>query len=139
MRDNFPADVKRALEQRVGHRCSFPGCDAETSGPSNEGAHAVARTGMACHIVAASSGPGARRIDKTVSSAQRSSYENGIWMCHQHGTLIDQDETRFTIALLKQWRAAAERKAAIRQAQRQFDSSDFNLFKHELIVTISNL
>jgi hypothetical protein len=139
MRDNFSPDVKRALEQRAGHRCCFPGCDAETSGPSNEGPRAVARTGMACHIVAASSGPGARRIDGTMSSAQRSSYENGIWMCHHHGTLIDQDESRFTIPLLIQWREAAEKRAAIRQAQRHFDSSDFSLFKHELIVTSANL
>src|ERR1700743_1084457 len=121
MRDEFPASVKRDLAERAGFRCSFPGCDAVTIGPSDESARATANTGEACHIAAASGGPGARRVVPSMARADRVSYDNGIWMCRTHGTLIDTDEVRFTIPLLKQWRSAAERRAAILQARESYE------------------
>jgi hypothetical protein len=93
---------------------------------------------MACHIAAASGGPGARRVVPSMTKADRKSLENGIWMCRTHGTLIDLDEIRFTIPLLQQWRAAAERRAEIRQAQHQVEDRD-DLFKHDVRITRENL
>ena len=58
-RDEFPLNVKKALADRAGNRCSFPGCGAPTMGPSDEAPNASSNVGMACHIVAAASGPGA--------------------------------------------------------------------------------
>jgi len=53
---DFPSNVIEALANRAGHRCSFPGCSMDTSGPSAEGPMKFSRTGDAAHIVAASSG-----------------------------------------------------------------------------------
>ncbi|WP_135213170.1 sensor histidine kinase [Vitreimonas flagellata] len=138
MRDEFSPQVRRLLEQRAGHRCSFPGCDAETSGPSKE-PQGVAKTGMACHIFSASGGPGARRVNANLTPQERAAYENGIWLCNTHGTLIDRDEVRFSAPLLCQWRDAAVRRAAIRQASGSVSNAEFDLFEHEITVTHSNL
>jgi hypothetical protein len=66
---------------------------------------------MACHIAAASSGPGARRFVAEMSNEERASIENGVWMCYTHGKLVDTDEKRFSIPMLKKWRELAEFRA----------------------------
>ena len=94
---------------------------------------------MACHIAAAASGPGARRFVPTMTKAERTDYHNGIWMCRTHGDLIDRDEVRFTIPLLKQWRVLAEKRAEIAQALGRFDPARFDLFRHEVEIARENL
>lgn len=111
----FTQAVKDALATRAGHHCSFPGCDAPTSGPSAESSLATASTGMACHIFAASSGPPARRVGTSMSVEELASIENGIWMCYKHGKLIDADECTYPADLLISWREFAEKRAAARQ------------------------
>jgi hypothetical protein len=110
-RDEFGHEVRRALAERAGHRCSFPDCPAVTIGPSDESEIAVSKTGMACHIAAASGGPGARRYVADMSSEKRSSIDNGVWMCYTHGKLVDTDETRFSMPMLTKWRQIAELRA----------------------------
>lgn len=46
---------------------------------------------------------------------QRRDISNGIWMCYTHGKLIDNDEVRFTVAMLKGWRHFAELRAQLEQ------------------------
>lgn len=58
------------------------------------------RIGIAAHISAAASGPGARRYDPFLSAEQRSSIENGIWVCAGCSSIIDRDEVRFTTSVL---------------------------------------
>jgi len=106
--DDFNIETKRVLAKRVGYRCSFPGCGALTTGPSDEDSAAVSETGMACHISAASKGSAARRYDSNIASEQRKSVENGIWCCYSHGKLIDTDEQRFSISMLHDWKNLAE-------------------------------
>lgn len=120
-RDNFSAATKTKLAQRAGYRCSFPGCNATTIGPSDESDDATSSTGTAAHISAAASGPGSRRYDPNITPTQRSSIENGIWCCRSHGTLIDTDEETYSVAMLKQWRAITEKKAQLRQALGDID------------------
>jgi hypothetical protein len=48
-----------------------------------------------------------------MSKDVRASIENGIWMCYKHGTLIDTDESRFTVSMLKRWRELAELRARL--------------------------
>lgn len=115
-RDEFPTPVKRALAERAGFRCSFPGCNAITIGPSDEGPSATSSTGTAAHISAASGGPGSRRYDAGLTAEQRTSIENGLWCCRDHGTLIDTDEVTYSMAMLKGWRAIVEKKAELRHA-----------------------
>lgn len=88
-RDDFMPDTKEKLAARAGYRCSFPGCRVLTIGPSSEGPDATSSVGMACHISAASAGPGARRYRPDMSPEDRRSISNGIWMCYTHGKLID--------------------------------------------------
>ena len=114
-RDDFSAATKKILEERAGHCCSFPGCSAVTTGPSDESSTAISKTGMACHIAAASGGQGARRYVASMSSEERLSPENGIWMCYTHGKIIDTDEKRYSSPMLQKWREMAYFRARFRQ------------------------
>lgn len=97
-RDEFPPAVRRDLAARAGHKCSLPWCEKATSGPGARPGE-VLSDGIAAHITAASSdGP---RYDGRLSSVQRSSAENGIWVCTQHGREIDSDSSSFTVDLLR--------------------------------------
>lgn len=112
-REDFPLPIKKALAERAGFRCSFPGCGAPTVGPSDESDDTSSNVGMACHIVAAASGINARRVDLNMSRNERVAINNGIWMCYTHGKLIDTDENRFTVEMLKKWREMNELRAKL--------------------------
>lgn len=122
-RDDFSSATKTKLAKRAGYRCSFPGCSAVTIGPSEESNDATSSTGTAAHISAAAAGPGARRYDPNISPEQRSSIDNGIWCCRTHGTLIDTDEEKYSVEMLKKWRTITEKKAQLRQAHGEIDLS----------------
>lgn len=111
--DDFSVEIKTRLSDRAGHRCCFLGCGAPTVGPSQETENSVSRIGMACHISAASSGKGSKRYRPSMTSEERSGYGNGIWMCYSHGKLIDTDQTRFSIDILKRWKEIGENVAGI--------------------------
>lgn len=114
-RDEFSMSTKRVLSSRSGNKCSFPACNAPTSGPSDESDESIDSTGMACHIYAAAPGKGAKRYDSKMTSKERRNVKNGIWMCFKHGKQIDNDECRFTSELLFKWKEVAERRAQIEQ------------------------
>lgn len=118
MRENFNGDTIQHLKTRAGHVCSFPGCNTPTSGPSEESATQTANTGVAAHICAASQGKGARRrLDVSKFDVNLlSDYSNGIWMCSTHAKLIDTDEVRFTVEMLRRWRELAELRALLSHA-----------------------
>jgi hypothetical protein len=115
-RDEFTVSTKRALAERAGFRCSYPECKEVTIGPSEESETSTSNTGEAAHIAAASPGTGARRYDASMTSEQRSSYENGIWCCRTHAKLIDSDEATYSIQMLKHWKLLAVHRAQLRQA-----------------------
>lgn len=102
--DDFSMKTKRLLAHRVGHRCSNPDCRAPTSGPGVD-SDVIVTAGDAAHITAAS--PGGPRYDPTLTSEQRRSYDNGIWLCVVHARIIDQDESGHPAGLLHRWKAAA--------------------------------
>src|SRR6478672_9838259 len=102
-RDEFSAPVKNALAHRAGYVCSNPACRASTAGPSEESEMARSNVGVAAHITAAASGPGARRYDELLSPEERASIENGIWLCQTCATLIDDDEVTYTVDVLRAW------------------------------------
>lgn len=105
-RDDFNKKTKNALALRAGYHCSR--CKRPTAGPSDEGPDSVTVVGVAAHICAAAPGPGARRFDLTMTPEQRSHIENGIWLCATCGVLIDRDEKRFTVEVLREMRREHE-------------------------------
>ena len=105
MSDDFSQTTKDTLAKRVGFRCSQPDCRATTSGPHSDPTRVV-NVGVACHITAASEG--GPRYDAALTSEQRKSVENGIWLCQTHGKLIDNDTTKFTVGLLRGWKQVTE-------------------------------
>ena len=109
-RDDFIKDIKERAAKRVAYRCSFPGCGVATVGPEYGNSLGVSNVGVACHICAAA--PGGPRYDENMSSEQRKSIENCIWMCATHSVIIDSDEKKYSVELLKLWKAQAENNAA---------------------------
>jgi hypothetical protein len=109
-RDDFDEKTKEILARRVGYRCSNPNCRQLTSGPQTNPAKAI-NIGVAAHTIAASSG--GPRYDASMSSEERRSPENGIWLCQNCAKLIDNDESRYTIDLLQEWKRLSERAALL--------------------------
>jgi hypothetical protein len=107
-RDDFSAGVKDALAKRVGFRCSNPGCKQLTSGPQQESPGAV-NIGVAAHITAASEG--GPRFNPNLTSEQRSSIANGVWLCQNCAKLVDNDEAAYPVDRIVEWKNAAESAA----------------------------
>ena len=97
-RDDFSEKVKRAVAARAGWHCSM--CRTLTVGPSEEAPDAVTRIGVAAHIAAAAPGPGARRYDAAMTSEERASINNAIWLCANDATLIDRDDVTYPASRL---------------------------------------
>jgi len=109
-RDEFMPDVKDILAKRVGMRCSNPNCRHATSGPQ-EDIRKVLNIGVAAHITAAAvNGP---RYDKNLSAQERSSVENGIWLCQNCGKLVDNDARQYPTDLLRRWKQLSEEAARL--------------------------
>jgi transposase-like protein len=107
-RDDFTAATIRTLAHRAGHRCSNPDCPRPTSGPAVEEDKSV-NVGQAAHITAAA--PGGKRYDASLTPEERRAASNGIWLCQLCAKLIDTDEARFTVELLRKWKRDAEERA----------------------------
>ena len=110
MRDDFDEKTKQILARRVGYRCSNPNCRKPTSGPQEDPAKTIS-IGVAAHITAAS--PGGPRFDPTLSSGERKSPGNGIWLCQNCAKLIDSDEKRYSVSLLQEWKKLSEQAALL--------------------------
>jgi hypothetical protein len=108
MRDDFDANTKRTLAQRVGCHCSNPNCPKLTSGPHEDPTKSV-NIGVAAHISAASRG--GKRYDAEMSPQERKCINNGIWLCQNCAKLIDSDENKYSVDLLKDWKSTSEESA----------------------------
>ena len=104
-RDNFPKQVIHTLAERANQRCSNPSCGRPTSGPHSISSKSII-IGVAAHICAAAAG--GKRYDPNMTPEQRSAIENGIWLCSDCAKLIDSDEQRYTVGLLKKWKTEHE-------------------------------
>lgn len=116
-RDDFSLAVLRQLAAEVSFLCSNPTCCAVTVGPSQE--KSISNVGVGAHITAAA--PGGPRFDKRLTPAQRSAAENGMWMCHRCGRLVDNDAETYPVRLLRKWK-----RDAIRRAQSDLQSGGRN-------------
>lgn len=128
-RDDFSAKSKEILAKRVGYRCSNPNCRCLTVGPQQLPDKTV-NIGVAGHICAASKrGP---RYDKNQTAEERSSIENGIWLCQTHAKLIDSDLSRYTAELLRLWKELSEQAASLEIEDRNNKAleTDIQIIKH---------
>ena len=107
-RDEFRAATIRTLASRAGHRCSNRECLRPTSGPAAAEDRFV-NVGEAAHITAAALG--GKRYDPSLTQEERRAASNGIWLCELCAKLIDTDEARFTVELLRRWKQDAEARA----------------------------
>jgi hypothetical protein len=109
MRDDFTFKIQNALARRAGFRCSNPGCGRATSGPRTDPERAI-NMGIAAHITGAS--PHGARYDESLSGAERRAADNGLWLCAYCGSLVDKDETRYSVRQLREWKRLGEAAAA---------------------------
>lgn len=129
-RDGFSSKVKKTLEARVSSQCSNPDCGKQTSGPHSEKDKRL-NIGVAAHICAAS--PGGPRYDSSMTTEERSSIDNGIWLCQDCSIMIDNDDPRYSIDVLKNWKKRAEEIAHCEHGKRQHDPLHHKNFPKEIV------
>ncbi|MBZ5796081.1 hypothetical protein K8353_38805 [Burkholderia contaminans] len=88
--------------------------------------------GQAAHICAAAPGPGAARYDPNMTPDERSSIDNGIWLCLLCARMIDLDAAKYPVELLKRWKQEAEDAAAAEHGQTPISPREFALMKAAL-------
>ena len=87
-RINFSPAMRQLVAARAGHECSMPTCRQRTSG-ADTGTELPSLTGKGCHIYsAAENGP---RGQGGLSEEELSSPDNCIWLCSEHGEMIDKN------------------------------------------------
>ncbi|TFC49066.1 hypothetical protein E3O47_12435 [Cryobacterium sp. TMT2-17-1] len=112
--NGFSTNTRQTVAARAGHRCSFRGCEASTSGPSASSSQRATQNGWACHIFPA--GAGGPRSTLPPGQIGLESLENAVWMCETHGTLIDKNNGEdYPPQLLLKWRVQAEMAASLAQ------------------------
>jgi hypothetical protein len=105
--NEFTRHTKYHLARSVNYMSSKCGCPA--SGPK-KGASTSMTIGKAAHISAAA--PGGPRFDPSLAPERRRHYDNGIWMCSNHASLIDEDWLSYSGAELREMKRVAEERAA---------------------------
>lgn len=104
-RDGFKKAVKENLAKLTGGKCSK--CKKQTWIPNDDPAK-ITCIGEACHIAAASPG-GPRYVDyPQMSSEERSSISNAIWLCCNCHVEVDNNPATYNAARLQQMKKFAE-------------------------------
>lgn len=117
-RDDFNRDVIETLYRQVSGVCSNPDCMVVTTGPVLTLApKKSSNIGVAAHITAAAKG--GPRYDSAMSSAERKSAANGIWVCHNCSRKIDNDDASYPVELLDAWKKTALEAAVLRHSKPQ--------------------
>ena len=116
-RDSFSKPTIENLGKRVSYLCSNPRCRKVTIGAHHNPDRSVL-IGIAAHITAAS--PGGPRFDSKLTPEERSSHDNGIWLCSDCANLIDKDVDKYSVELIRSWKSGAETESAARLAKNMF-------------------
>lgn len=106
-KDDFDKKVIDIIAKRASYICSNPNCHSITLYPSDASNEKFIYIGKVAHITAASeNGP---RYDPSLTSEQRSSVENGIFLCSNCAEMIDKNKgLDFSVTLLKNWKSEHE-------------------------------
>lgn len=102
-RDEFDKIIIETIAKRASFICSNPDCRSLTLCPSEKDPEKYIYIGEVSHIIAASeNGP---RNDPSFISKQRSSIENGIFLCSNCANMIDKNMgLDFPVDLLRKWK-----------------------------------
>ena len=117
-RDDFKKSTIDRAAGRVGYRCSFPNCPNATIGASMESNTSISTLGVGAHICAAAKG--GPRYDENMTTDERRSIDNCIWLCQTHAKLIDTDVETYTADDIKGWKKEAEKNAALALANTNY-------------------
>ncbi|TMU57118.1 hypothetical protein [Flagellimonas algicola] len=106
-RDDFTGATIEILKKRAAFICSNPNCRAMTISPSEEDENKFIYIGKAAHITAASEG--GPRYDSDLTSEERSSINNGIFLCSSCADMIDKNNgIDFETSLINDWKTQHE-------------------------------
>jgi hypothetical protein len=124
-KDKFTEKTKILAAKRVNFLCSYPECRCLTVSSSQEGNNKFSSIGEAAHICANSKG--GKRYDKSMSSKERKSVDNCIWLCKTHARLIDTDENKYTVEVLRQWKKDTEEYVSkvVQDGLKKYENSMF--------------
>jgi hypothetical protein len=107
-RDDFPTTVVDRLARRASFICSNPSCRSLTIAASEADPDKYVYIGQAAHITSAS--PGGPRYDASLTPKDRSSIDNGIFLCANCATMIDKNGgEEYPRDLLDAWKSGHER------------------------------
>ncbi|KZS48417.1 hypothetical protein AWU65_22005 [Paenibacillus glucanolyticus] len=106
MRDSFSLRITKIIADRAGHRCSNPVCRRATSKAHPNDPELSVNLGIAAHITAAS--PNGPRYDQRLTTDERKSASNGIWVCTRCSKEIDSAESAYSVDLLRRWKKDIE-------------------------------
>ena len=116
LRDRVPPAQEKVVVARSGNKCAYPGCGLDLTIDSKTDGDRPKATGKVAHIAAAS--PGGPRYDPKMTSEQRGSAQNLIYLCGPHHDAVDTQleyHTReFLLDAKRTHEAAVER--AVRNA-----------------------
>lgn len=104
-RDDFTQKKIEIMAKRVGCRYCNPECRILICEPAAS-EESYVNIGIAAHIAAAA--PGGKRCRAETTKQERSSVDNGLWLCQNCATAIDSDEKKYTAELLEGWKQSAE-------------------------------
>ena len=106
-RDDFPEHIKVKVAKRASYFCSNPDCRCITIAPSSEDSEKFIYIGEAGHIYPASRG--GPRDDPSITSEQRKSIENAIFLCGSCANMIDKNNgLDYPVNILEEWKKSHE-------------------------------
>lgn len=122
-RDDFGPKTKESIAKRAAHICSNPDCRRLTLSPSENEPDKFINTGKAAHITAAAAG--GPRYDSALTQEERSSVENGIYLCSTCADMIDKNQgVDYPVSLLKQWKHEHEKWLTMNRHKSLPETSD---------------
>lgn len=104
-RDEFSKPIKSLVGERASFHCSR--CKLSTLSAALNNENKASKIGIVAHITAASElGP---RFDEAISTDERISASNAIYLCENCASLIDKnDGVDFTVSEIKAWKEEHE-------------------------------
>lgn len=110
IRSNFNSKTKNSLCESVNGHCSICGkCTTWVNEDKDTGTAKKDSIGEAAHIEAASKG--GPRYNPNQSDEERSRFDNGIWVCSNCHTEIDNNEEKYDVKTLRYYKSIAMKKA----------------------------